>query len=125
MTEPLKGEGERETFWIVTTDSSLTAEAMRELAHLRWSIENPGFRALNEAMNSKHIWTRGGRGAEEFEALMLMMLLSFLLVVAFHAELGEDKLFRKYRLRRLTLKQLAEYRLMSIHEAEGLFAPTG
>lgn len=125
MTDPLKGKRERETFWIITTDLGLSAEDMRELAHLRWSIENHGFRALNEAMNSKHVWTRGKRAAEVFEALMLMMLLSFILVVAYHAELDEERLFRKCRVRRLTLKQLVEYWLMSIHEAEGLFALTG
>jgi hypothetical protein len=124
-TEPLKGEGERETFWIVTTDLSLSAEDMRELAHLRWSIENHGFRALNDAMNSKHVWTRGERAAEVFESLMLMMLLSFMLVVAFHAELDKERLFRKWRIRRITLKQLADCWLMSIGEAEGLFAATG
>ncbi|HXG60099.1 MAG TPA: hypothetical protein VNO22_01885 [Planctomycetota bacterium] len=125
VTEPIKGQGERETFWIITTDLTLCAEDMRELAHLRWSIENHGFRALNEAMNSKHVWTRGARAAEVFEALMLMMLLSFMLVVAFEAELDEEKLFQKCRVRRLTLKQLTEYWLMSINEAEGLFALTG
>lgn len=125
VTEPLKGEGGRETFWIITTDLELSGEDMRELAHLRWSIENHGFRALNEAMNSKHVWTRGAKAAEVFEALMLMMLLSFMLVVTYHAELDGEKLFRKCKIRRLTLKQLAEYWLMSIHEAQGLFALTG
>ena len=125
VTEPLKGEAKRETFWIITTDLNLSAEDMRELAHLRWWIENQGFRALNEAMNSKHVWTRGAKAAEVFEALMLMMLLSFMLVVTYHAEIDEEKLFRKCRVRRLTLKQLVEFWLMSIHEAQGLFALTG
>lgn len=124
-TEPLKGKGERETFWIVTTDQTLSAGDMRELAHRRWSIENHGFRALNEAMNAKHVWTRGENSAKTFEALMLMMLLSFLLVVAFHSSLHEEELWKKLRLRRLTLRQLAESWLMSLHESEGLLAPTG
>lgn len=125
QTEPLKGKGERETFWIVTTDTTLSGKDMRELAHRRWSIENHGFRALNDAMNSKHVWTRGKNSAQIFEALMLMMLLSFLLVVAFHAHLDEEELWKKYRLRRLTLRQLAEIWLMSLHEAEELLAKTG
>ncbi len=124
-TEPLKGKGERETFWIVSTDQTLSAGDMRELAHRRWSIENHGFRALNEAMNAKHVWTRGEHSAQTFEALMLMMLLSFLLVVAFHSSLHEEELWKKFRLRRLTLRQLAEGWLMSLHESEGLLAPTG
>lgn len=106
-------------------DVGLSAEDMRELAHLRWSIENHGFRGLKEAMNSRHVWRRGARSAEVFEALMLMMLLAFMLVVAFEAELDEEKLFQKCPVRRLTLKQLTEYWMMSIHQAEGLFALTG
>lgn len=124
-TEPIKGKGEPETFWIVTTDTTLSANDMRELAHRRWSIENHGFRALNDAMNSKHVWTRGKNSAQTFEVLMLMMVLSFLLVVAFHAHLDRDDLWKKYRLRRLTLRQLAEIWLMSLHEAEVLLARTG
>lgn len=122
VTEPLKGEGERETFWIVTTDLELTAEDMRELAHLRWTIENHGFRALNDAMNSKHVWTRGKNSEEIFEALMLMMVLSFLLVVAFHAQVDRDALWEKFRLRRLTLRQLAEEWLMTLYDAGPLWA---
>jgi hypothetical protein len=125
QTEPLKGKGKSETFWIVTTDPSLSGNDMRELAHRRWSIENHGFRALNDAMNSKHVWTRGKNSAQTFEALMLLMLLSFLLVTAFHAQLNEEDLWKRHRLRRLTLRQLAEEWMLSLHRAAGLFADTG
>lgn len=125
VTEPLKGPGERETFWIVTTDLELTAEDMRELAHLRWTIENHGFRALNDAMNSKHVWTRGKNSEDIFEALMLMMILSFMLVVAFHAQVDPDALWEKFRLRRMTLRQLAEEWLMTLYDAIALAADTG
>jgi DDE family transposase len=124
-TEPLKGQGKSETFWIVTTDPTLSGNDMRELAHRRWSIENHGFRALNDAMNSKHVWTRGKNSAQTFEALMLLMLLSFLLVTAFHAQLNEEDLWKRRRLRRLTLRQLAEEWMLSLHRAAGLFADTG
>lgn len=125
VTEPLKGKGERETFWIVTTDLTLTAEDMRELAHLRWTIENHGFRALNDAMNSKHVWTRGKNSEEIFEALMLMMLLSFLLVVAFHGQVDPKALWEKLRLRRTTLRQLAEEWLMTLYDAVAIGTDTG
>lgn len=125
VTEPLKGKGEREIFWIVTTDLELTAEDMRELAHLRWTIENHGFRALNDAMNSKHVWTRGKNSEDIFEALMLMMVLSFMLVVAYHAQVDKKTLWEKFRLRRLTLRQLAEEWLMSLYDATALWADTG
>ena len=125
QTEPLKGKAKSETFWIVTTDPTLSGNDMRELAHRRWSIENHGFRALNDAMNSKHVWTRGKNSAQTFEALMLLMLLSFLLVTAFHAQLNEEELWKTRRVRRLTLRQVVEEWLLSLHQAAGLFADTG
>lgn len=123
--QPLKGHKEAETFWIVTTDTTLSGPDMRELAHRRWEIENNGFRALNDAMNSKHVWTRGKNSEDIFEALMLMMILSFMLVVAYHAQVDQDALWEKFRLRRLTLRQLAEEWLMSLHEATALWADAG
>lgn len=40
--------GEVLTFWVVTTATSLTPEELRELAHLRWDVENNGFKAANQ-----------------------------------------------------------------------------
>jgi hypothetical protein len=120
--QPLKGQKEAQTFWIVTTDTTLSGGDMRELAHRRWEIENHGFRALNEAMNSKHVWTRGKNSEEIFEALMLMMLLSFMLVVAYHVQLDSQALWEKLHLRRLTLRQLAEEWLMTLYDTHPLWA---
>ncbi|MFN3485988.1 MAG: hypothetical protein ACK44W_10970, partial [Planctomycetota bacterium] len=83
---------------------------------------NHGFRALNEAMNSKHVWTRGKNAQATFEALMLMMILSFMLVVAYQAQLDSEALWEKFRLRRLTLRQLAEEWLMTLYDADALWA---
>ena len=123
--QPLKGQEEAETFWIITTDTTLSGQDMRELAHLRWTIENHGFRALNDAMNSKHVWTRGKNSDDIFEALMLMMILSFMRVVAYHAQVDPDALWEKFRLRRLTLRQLAEEWLMSLYDALPLWEDAG
>ena len=124
-TEPLKGTEGAETFWIITTDTTLSAQDMRELAHRRWTIENQGFRALNDAMNSKHVWTRGKNSEDTFEGLMLMMVLSFMLVVAYHAQVDKDALWKKFRLRRLTLKHLAQEWLISLYHAIPLWADAG
>jgi hypothetical protein len=104
------------------SDSTLSADDMRELARRRWSIENHGFRALDDAINSKHVWTRGEHAAETFEALRLMMILSFMLVVTYHAQLDPQEIWRKYRLRRMTLRRLADPWLMSLYHAEVLVA---
>ncbi len=124
-TQPLKGDEAPETFWIVTTDTTLTANDMRELAHRRWSIENHGFRALNDAMNSRHVWTRGEQSEKTFEALMLIMLLSFMLVVAYHAHLDPERVWKQWRLRNLTLAWLADHWRMTLYDAFPLWADAG
>jgi hypothetical protein len=123
----LKGprKGQTESWWIVTTDETLRAEQMRELAHRRWSIENHTFRAMNDQMNTKHVWTRGQKAAETFEVLMLLMALAFTLVLAFHAHLDREDLWKRYRVRRVTLAYLAECWMLSLLEAAGLFSPEG
>lgn len=125
--EHLKGKyrGQIETFWVITTDVSLSAEDLRELAHLRWSIENHGFRAMNDQMNSKHQWTRGENAAQTFEILMLVMIWTFLLILAYHASLSTERLWKTHCLRRMTLGYLAECWLLSLGSASGSFALTG
>ncbi len=126
-THPLKGprKGKIETFWIITTDLTLSADQMRELAHLRWSIENHAFRALNAAVNSKHVWARGEQAALTFEVLMLMMFLAFTLVLAYHAHLDREALWRAFRLRRVTLAYLVECWIVSLRTAAGAFSAGG
>jgi hypothetical protein len=102
-----KGGRVPEPFWIVTSDESLKAQDLRELAHQRWSVENQGFKMLNEQLNSKHVWTRGKKFRETFEALILLMFLAFALVKAFQRSLDEPCLWQTYRVRRLTLQALA------------------
>lgn len=125
--EMLKGprKGQIERFWIVSTDASLTAEQMRELAHLRWSIENHAFRALNAAVNSKHRWTRGANAERTWQVLMLLMFLAFTLVLAYHAQVDLQALWESRGLRSLTLGYLIECWVLSLPMAKGLFAPTG
>lgn len=126
-THRLKGprKGKTETFWIITTDLTLSAAQMRELAHLRWSIENHAFRALNAAVNSKHVWARGKQAALTFEVLMLMMFLAFTLVLAYHAHLDREALWSALRLRRITLAYLVECWIVSLRTAAGAFSAGG
>lgn len=123
----LKGErkGQTETHWIVTTDLTLSAAQMRELAHRRWSIENHTFRALNAHMNSKHVWTRGTQAKKTYETLLLLMLLAFTLTLAYHAHVDVDELWESRRLRRLTLAYAVECLLLSLRDAEGAFSAEG
>lgn len=52
---PLKGPraGQTEEFWVLTTDGTLRAVELREVAHARWGIENLGFKATSAQVGSQ------------------------------------------------------------------------
>jgi IS4 transposase len=66
-----KYKGETETYYVISTDTKLPAEAMRELAKTRWHIENETFKALNEQCHSKHAFIREGS-----VSLLLILFMS-------------------------------------------------
>lgn len=45
--------GQTETYWVFTSDQSLSARGLRQLAHHRWAIENNQFKELNQLVGSK------------------------------------------------------------------------
>jgi hypothetical protein len=76
-------------------------------------------------VDSKHVWTRGEHAAETWEALMLMMLLAFTLVLAYRAQLDSKVLWDWRGIRTVTVGYLVECWVLSLSTAAGLFAPTG
>jgi hypothetical protein len=77
----LKGKYKGQTFefWVITTDESLTAEELRELAHKRWAIEI-GFKELNDCLGSKDAYLKNSTAKQ---ATMLMGFLGLTLLKAF------------------------------------------
>lgn len=78
----LKGKYKGQTFefWVITTDESLRAEELREIAHSRWAIENNGFKELNEQLGSK---TKYLKDPIAKQATLLMGFLGMALLKAF------------------------------------------
>lgn len=124
---PLKGprKGQQETFWAITTDVTLGAEQIREIAHLRWSIENHGWRTMNAQMKSKHQWVRSSGSAQLFEVILLLMSLTLTLMLAFHARLDADRLWKSLHLRKITIAFMVEIWLLSLHSAPAWSSPDG
>jgi hypothetical protein len=75
--KPIKGRPDIEEFWVITTDESLTAEDMRELAHLRWEIENNLFKKLNTLVGSKR---RNANNEKVKESFLLIWFVGFILL---------------------------------------------
>ncbi len=92
--KPKPGEKKTESFWVVTTDESLTGEEMRELAHLRWQIENNVFRRLNGLVRSKRCYTHNRHVRE---SLLLIWFVGFALFGYYLMEEGLKNLSLKFK----------------------------
>ncbi len=70
--------GESYEFWVVASSEYLTqplyGEEMRELAHWRWDTENDGFKALNQHVHTKHMYSHDSHASE---AILLILFLIF------------------------------------------------
>lgn len=82
----LKGKYKGRTFdfWVLTTDQTLTAAELREIAHNRWSIENRQFKETNEQVGSKKAYIKNPTAKE---ALLRMWFLGMALLKEFKAHL--------------------------------------
>jgi len=91
--KPKPGQERYEVFWVITTDQSLSAEELRELAHKRWQIENNIFKRLNELVGSKRGWIRSAN----LKAILLILWFTGLLVFSYWLLLrGLAKLMQTY-----------------------------
>jgi hypothetical protein len=86
---PLQGKraGPTEEFWVLTTDESLRAEEMREVAHIRWTIENHGFKTLNALVGSPAVRDAYLKNAHARHALLLIWSIGLTLLNAYTLEL--------------------------------------
>lgn len=98
-------EDRHEDFWVLCTDESLSGLQLRELGHIRWRIENNGFKALDEQTNCDHVYTHD---AHTFEALMLMLFIGWNLLLLFDLE----DVRKGYEHAKWTLNFLSELLLM-------------
>lgn len=109
--KPKPGQEKNEVFWVITTDQSLSALEMRELAHLRWRIENNVFKRLNELVGSKRGWIRNG----QLKAVLLVLWLVGLLLFGYYLVcVGLTKLRQMYGRVRQTWKFAARVLLGSM-----------
>lgn len=96
---PLKGKraGQIEEFWVLTTDATLRAAELREVAHARWSIENHGFKATNAQVGSKLGYIRNARVKE---TLLLLWSWGLALLGAWQWWLSQQKSWRQWGVRK-------------------------
>ncbi|MEK8024090.1 MAG: hypothetical protein AAB229_09825 [Candidatus Hydrogenedentota bacterium] len=91
----------------MTSRDDLTALELRELGHLRWSIENNGFKLFNSLCSSKHGYVK-----DEAASLRLVFLLAIgfnSLLLFLHEKWNE--LEKRWRKAKITLRHLARHLL--------------
>jgi hypothetical protein len=98
-------EDRTEDFWVFCTDESLSGLQTRELGHIRWCIENNGFKALDAQTNCDHVYTHD---PHTFEALMLIIFIGWNLLLLFNLE----DVRKGYHQAKWTLDFLSELLLM-------------
>jgi len=95
----LKGKraGQTEEFWVLTTDATLRAAELREVAHARWAIENLGFKATNAQVGSKLGYIRNARVKE---MLLLLWSWGLALLGAWQWWLSQQPAWQQWRVRK-------------------------
>lgn len=83
--QPAKNQPEDTAFWVMTTATGLTGEDLRELAHLRWEIENNIFKRLNFLVTSKRRWSQK---AKVMEMLLRIWMIGLTILGAYLFEQG-------------------------------------
>lgn len=101
-------EDREEDFWVLTTDESLSGLQMRECGHIRWRIENNGFKAFDDQTNCDHVYTHDDH---TFVALILMLFIGWNLLLLFDLE----DVRKEYKYAKWTLDFLSELLLMEFH----------
>lgn len=117
----LKGKyaGETFSFWVVTTDESLTGPELREMAHNRWTIENNQFKELNFQTGSKNGYIKDPRAKE---VLLRMWFLGLALLKAFRLHLDTLPAWRDWGVKK-TKKLLAQVILFGMDCETRTLAP--
>lgn len=108
----LKGKykGQTLSFWVISTDESLTAMECREIAHDRWAIETNGFKELNEQVGSKRRYIKN---LKVKEALVLIWGLGMSLLKAYQRFLDTQDEWIRWGVKK-TKKLLAQAIIASL-----------
>gem|GEM_PF-853753 len=107
------GVVERTEFYVLTTATGLTGKDLRELAHLRWEIENNIFKRLNHLIGSKRTWSRT---AYVMEILLRIWMIGLTLLGAYLFEQGWKKFKETWQTMKSTWRAVTRLMVRSLHQ---------
>lgn len=97
--KPAKDRPEHTAYWVLTTATGLTGEDLRELAHLRWEIENNIFKRLNFLVESKR---RHSHKPQVMEMLLRIWMIGVTILGAYLFERGWKTLKESWQAMKVT-----------------------
>ncbi len=104
---------ERTEFYVLTTAMGLSGEDLRELAHLRWEIENNIFKRLNHLIGSKRSWSHKPK---VMEALLRIWMIGLTLLGAYLFQRGWKKFKETWQTMKSTWRAVTRLMLRSLHQ---------
>lgn len=107
------GVVKRTEFYVLTTATGLTGEDLRELAHLRWEIENNIFKRLNHLIGSKRSWSRNPK---VMETLLRIWMIGLTLLGAYLFERGWKKFKETWQTMKSTWRTVTRFMVRSLHQ---------
>ena len=78
---------------LVTNGEDLSALQLRELGHIRWAIENNGFKELNKLVHTKRVFTHDGHS---FLATLLIFFVAYNLILLFFAAVDKAWIYSRF-----------------------------
>jgi IS4 transposase len=107
------GVVERTGFYVLTTAEGLSGEDLRELAYLRWEIENNIFKRLNHLIGSKRSWSHKPK---VMETLLRIWMIGLTLLGAYLFERGWKKFKETWQTLKSTWKAVTRLMMRSLHQ---------
>jgi len=87
------------SYYVIAFSDRFSALQMRELGHIKWRIENNGFRQLNAQTNCDHVYTHN---ENVFDALMLIFFIGWNLWQLFLLTIDQDQIREEWGKVKLT-----------------------
>jgi hypothetical protein len=104
---------EHTEFWVLTTATGFTGENLRELAHLRWEIENNIFKRLSYLIGSKRTWSHK---PNVMETLLRIWMIGLTLLGAYLFERGWKKFEETWQTMKSTWRTVTRLMMRSLHQ---------
>lgn len=112
VEEKYSKTGKNTVFYVITDDLSLSPKQLRYSAHLRWRIENNGFKTLNRLFKSKE---RDLKNERCFDNLLWLLFISYNLFGLLYSLVDTQEVFGTEKVTVLSIQWLLYESLIEVY----------